>query len=120
MMDIGRVCVKIAGRDAGLRCVIVSILDDNFVMVDGETRARKCNIKHLEPTSTVLEIATGASHEKVLQAFKKAGIEPKEWKKAENKGAKSEKPMKIRGSAAATAQKAEKPSKPKAAKPAKK
>jgi large subunit ribosomal protein L14e len=119
MMDVGRVCVKIAGRDAGLKCVIVSILDDTFVMVDGETRARKCNLKHLEPTATVLELESGASHEKVLQAFKKAGIEPKEWKKAENKTAKSAKPKKIRGSAAAS-EKAEKPSKAKAAKPAKK
>jgi large subunit ribosomal protein L14e len=119
MMDVGRVCVKIAGRDAGLKCVIVSILDDTFVMVDGETRARKCNLKHLEPTAIVLEIESGASHEKVLQAFKKAGIAPKEWKKAENKTAKSAKPKKIRGSAAAP-EKAKEPSKPKAAKPAKK
>ena len=49
MIDIGRVCIKLAGRDAGKKCVIVGILDDKTVMIDGETRRRKCNILHLEP-----------------------------------------------------------------------
>jgi len=43
----GRICVKTAGRDAGLKCVIVDVLDDKFVLIDGETRRRKCNILHL-------------------------------------------------------------------------
>lgn len=114
MMEIGRVCVKIAGRDAGTRCVIVKVLDDTYVMIDGEARARKCNIMHLEPTPTVLDISEGAGHSKIISALKDAGIEPKEWKKAENKGAK-ERPKPVRKSAAKATSK-----KPKAAKPAKK
>ena len=30
MMEVGRLCVKIAGRDAGMSCLIVDILKDNF------------------------------------------------------------------------------------------
>jgi large subunit ribosomal protein L14e len=122
MMEIGRVCVKIAGRDAGTRCVIVKVLDDTYVMIDGEARARKCNIKHLEPTATILEISEGAGHASVISAFRKAGIEPKEWKKAENKGAKTPKPKPTRKAKLAEqkAPNATKAEKPKAAKPAKK
>ena len=71
MIEIGRVCLKIAGRDAGLNCVIIDILDNNFVMIDGQTRRRKCNIKHLEPLDKVLKIKKGASQSEVESAFKK-------------------------------------------------
>ena len=69
MMDIGRVCIKIAGRDAGKKCVIVNVIDDNFVLIDGETRRRKCNVKHLEPLLTRVEISQDANREEVAKAL---------------------------------------------------
>ncbi len=80
MMEIGRVCVKIAGRDAALKCVIVDQVDENHVMIDGETRRRKCNLIHLEPMDKKLDIEKGASHSDVVVAFKKLDIEIKEKK----------------------------------------
>jgi len=74
MIEIGRVCVKIAGRDAGLKCVIVDTLGKQFVLIDGETRRRKCNMFHLEPLSQMLKISKGASHADVAKAFKELGI----------------------------------------------
>ncbi len=74
MMEIGRVCVKIAGRDAGLKCVIVDVLDKNFVLIDGQTRRRKCNIMHLEPLEQKLDVSKGASHEQVVKAFKAVDV----------------------------------------------
>lgn len=73
MIDVGRVCVKIAGRDAGKKCVVVDILDENFVLIDGETRRRKCNILHLEPLEKTIDIAKGASHAEIAQAFEALG-----------------------------------------------
>ena len=70
MLDIGRVCIKIAGRDSGERCVIVDVIDHNFVQIDGATRRRRCNILHLEPMPETLDLKKGASHEEVAQAFK--------------------------------------------------
>lgn len=70
MIDIGRVCVKIAGRDAGLKCVVVEDLGKSMVLIDGQTRRRKCNISHLEPLAQKLDISKGASHDKVVSAFK--------------------------------------------------
>ena len=73
MIDIGRICVKIAGRDTGKKCVIVDVLDDTFVMIDGETRRRKCNILHLEPLDQTVELKKNAPHADVAKAFEKLG-----------------------------------------------
>jgi len=75
MFDVGRVCVKLAGRDAGKKCVIVEVLDDKTVLVDGMTRRRKCNKIHLEPLNQTLDISKGASHDVVAKAFKELGLE---------------------------------------------
>ncbi len=78
MIEIGRLCLKLAGRDANKKCVVIEILDDNYVTIDGETRRRKCNIQHIEPLNQVLNIKEGASHSEVVKEFKKLGMELKE------------------------------------------
>ncbi len=72
-------CVKIAGREAGNKCVVVELLDDTYVVVCGpKVRRRRCNINHLEPLDRKLDIPQGASEEEVLRAFEAAGLtEPK-------------------------------------------
>ena len=75
MFDVGRICVKLAGRDAGQKCVIVEILDDKTVLIDGMTRRRKCNKLHLEPLTQTLDLRQKASHEDVAKAFKELGLE---------------------------------------------
>lgn len=72
-MKAGQLCVKIAGRDAGKECVVVEVLDDNFVLIDGNTRRRKCNVDHLEIIGE-LKIKAKAGHDEVIEAMKKAGI----------------------------------------------
>lgn len=71
MYEIGRVCMKIAGRDAGNYCVIVDILEGKNVLIDGNVRRRKCNIMHLEPTNKSIKIAKKANHEAVANEFGK-------------------------------------------------
>jgi len=75
MFDVGRMCIKIAGRDAGSKCVVVDVLEDRYVLIDGLTRRRKCNVMHLEPLADFVEIEKGASHDVVVRAFKDLGIE---------------------------------------------
>ncbi len=79
-MQVGRLCVKIAGRDAGKKCVIVDVLDNNFVLIDGETRRRKCNVQHLEPLNQVAELKSGASHEEVARILAPLGFEVRKTK----------------------------------------
>lgn len=92
MIEVGRIVVKLAGRDAGKKAVIVDILDEKFVLIDGETRRRKCNVLHLEPIEQVIEINKGASHEEVSKAFEKLGLKPWNTKPKDKK----EKPKKLR------------------------
>ncbi len=94
-MEIGRVCLKLAGRDAGQFAVVLSEPDGSFVLVDGNVRRKRCNIKHLEPTHTLLKLRENASTPDVLGAMESAGLkvnrkaEKKEKsKKAEPKTAK--------------------------------
>lgn len=91
-IEIGRLCVKIAGRDAGKKAVIIDILDDKYVLIDGETRRRKCNILHLEPLNQALKIEKNASHEEVAKVLKEIGIESRQTKPKP----KTEKPRKKR------------------------
>jgi len=80
MFEIGRICVKIAGRDAGKKCVVVDVLDNGFVLIDGQTRRRTCNPKHLEPTPTIIKLKKGASHEEVKKEFSQLNIEVRDTK----------------------------------------
>tara|TARA_Y100000310_G_scaffold345519_1_gene465928 strand:+ start:24736 stop:25260 length:525 start_codon:yes stop_codon:yes gene_type:complete len=80
MIEVGRICVKTAGRDAGLKCVIVDVLNDKFVLIDGETRRRKCNVFHLEPLKEVVKIKKNASHDDVKKEFEKLGLKVRETK----------------------------------------
>jgi large subunit ribosomal protein L14e len=88
MIDIGRLCVKIAGRDAGMKCAVVDIINDKFVMIDGQTRRKRCNISHLEPLKEKIDLKKGASHSEVVSAFKKLKIEIKEKKGKKQKAAR--------------------------------
>ncbi len=92
MIEVGRVCVKIAGREALNKCVVVKVIDDKFVMVDGQVKRRKCNITHLEPLNEKLDIKEDASTEEVKKAFEKLKVTVKENKSKEKK----EKPVKKR------------------------
>ena len=74
MFDVGRICLKIAGRDANKFCVIVEKIDDHFVLVDGQTRRKKVNIKHLEPTRNTINIKEKADHGIIVEEFSKLGM----------------------------------------------
>lgn len=74
IFEVGRLCMKIAGRDAGRTCVVVEQLDNTFVLVDGDVRRKKVNVKHLEPLPEMISIVKGAAHEEVAAEFKKLGM----------------------------------------------
>ena len=94
MMEIGRIIMKIAGRDAGKQGIVIDVIDDNYVMIDGQVRRRKCNIRHIEPLDKKIDINKNAAHEEVKTELKKIGIEIIEPKQKEKK----EKPKKTRKS----------------------
>jgi large subunit ribosomal protein L14e len=77
-MEVGRICVKIVGREAGKKCVVVDLVDKNFVLITGpkklsDIKRRRANINHLEPTREKIDINRGATDEEVTEALKAAG-----------------------------------------------
>ncbi len=76
--DIGRICVKTMGREAGNYCVIVDIIDKNYLLIDGlKVKRRRVNYNHIEPTTDMIEIKKGAKKKEVEEAIKKAKLEKK-------------------------------------------
>jgi len=77
-IEVGRVCVKLAGRESGKKCVIVDVMDKSFVLITGPKKVtgvkrRRVNINHVAPTEESLQIKRGASDEEVTQMLEAAG-----------------------------------------------
>lgn len=76
-IEVGRICVKNFGREAGRKCLIVDLIDKNFVLITGPKdlsgiKRRRANVNHIEPTEDKIDIIRGASDEDVTQALKAA------------------------------------------------
>ena len=77
-IEIGRLCLKLVGREAGRKCVIVDILDKSFVLITGPkmvtgVKRRRVNMNHVEALRDKVEIKRGASDEEVAEELKAAG-----------------------------------------------
>ncbi len=77
-IEVGRVVVKTAGREALQKGVIVDLVDANFVLISGggvsAVKRRRCNIKHLRPLDVIVNIKRGAKDEEIVTAIEKAKI----------------------------------------------
>ena len=92
IFETGRVCVKIAGREAGRHCAVLEVVDANYVVVEGpEVRKRKTNVAHLEPLADKID----SKRDVKQQLTEKYGIKLPEKRK--EKPAKTEKPVKSSG-----------------------
>ena len=88
-LDIGRVCLKLTGREAGKRCIIVDRIDKNFVLITGPqdltgVKRRRSNINHLEPLEEKIKIKRGASDETIIEVLKAAGKTEKAKQKSKS------------------------------------
>jgi large subunit ribosomal protein L14e len=82
LYETGRICIKLVGREAGSHCVVVEMKEANYVVITGPknitgVRRRLCNIRHLEPLETILEISADADDEAVEKAIADAGLTEK-------------------------------------------
>jgi large subunit ribosomal protein L14e len=90
-MEIGKVCMKIAGRDAGRPAIIIEVHKDGYVTIDGYSRRKKVNPQHLQFIGTKVDIKKGATHETVLKALEKLGFSQPEKSTFEKKARKKSK-----------------------------
>mgnify|MGYP001057905889 FL=1 len=75
--DVGRICVKLSGREAGKKCVVLDVIDKNFALVTGPPKVtgvkrRRVNIQHIEATQERVEVKKGATDEEVAKALDRA------------------------------------------------
>ncbi len=112
LFEVGRLCIKVAGRDAGRTCVVVEQVDNIFVVVDGDVRRKKVNIKHLEPMAEVVEISDKASLSEIQKLFESKGLPV--WRHTAKKV--SPRPMQVRAHARKAAASGSKPKVAKAVK----
>ena len=77
-IEVGRICVKLTGREAGRKCVVIDVMDKSFVIITGPKKVtgikrRRANVNHIEPLQDKLEVKRGASDEEVEKTLKDAG-----------------------------------------------
>ncbi len=81
-IEIGRVCVKVAGKDSAKYCIITGVDKDGMVEITGPKpitgiKRKNCNPAHLEPTKDKVEIKDKAIDEDVIKAIESAGLTDK-------------------------------------------
>ena len=81
LVEVGRICVKLRGREAGKKCIVVERVDKNFVLVTGPqevtgVRRRRSNVDHLNPTKKKVDIKTGAEDSDIVKAIKSGKLTP--------------------------------------------
>ena len=69
--------MKLSGREAGKKCIVLDVVDKNFALITGPAKMtgvkrRRVNITHVEATPERIEIKKGASDEEVTKALEKA------------------------------------------------
>ncbi len=69
--------MKTTGREAGSKCVIVDVIDKNFVLITGPKqlsgiKRRRSNVSSVEPTADQVDIKKGADDEEIIKALDKA------------------------------------------------
>jgi len=74
-IEVGRICIKLVGREAGRKCIIVDVMDKNFVLITGpknvtSVKRRRANANHVEPLKDKIRIKRGAPDEEVTEALK--------------------------------------------------
>jgi large subunit ribosomal protein L14e len=78
-IEVGRICVKVLGREAGRKCVIVDLADKSFVLITGPKKItgikrRRVNANHIEPLQEKIDLKRGASDEEVAEALKASNM----------------------------------------------
>jgi len=73
-VDVGRICVKLSGREAGKKCIVVDVIDKNFALITGPkqlngVKRRRVNVSHIEPTERKVNIRRGESDADLMKTL---------------------------------------------------
>ncbi len=97
MVKTGSLVMKIAGRDSGRIGIVVEELGNGYFLVDGDTRRKKVNCRHLEFLEKDIKIGKNITSEEIRKLIADLGFkthkhgQPKIVKKDEEKSIQSPK-----------------------------
>ena len=69
ILSAGDVCVKLVGRERGRIAVVVEVLDEKRVLIDGDVRRRLCGVNVLRHLGANVPVAPGTSRESILSSL---------------------------------------------------
>lgn len=77
-IEVGRICIKKAGREVGKKCVIIDVMDKSFVLITGPRKVtgvkrRRVNINHISILPETINVNRGASDEEVISSLEADG-----------------------------------------------
>lgn len=77
-IEVGRICIKQAGRENGKKCIVIDVMDKSFILVTGPKKItgikrRRVNINHVTPTQEKIEIKRGATDDEITQILETEG-----------------------------------------------
>ncbi len=77
-IEVGRICLKLAGREAGKKCIIIEVVDKGFVLITGPKKVtgvkrRRASIKHIAPLKDKIVIKRDSSDDEVTQILETTG-----------------------------------------------
>jgi large subunit ribosomal protein L14e len=76
-IEVGRICLKLAGRESGKKCIIVEVIDKGFVIITGPkkitgVKRRRASINHIAPLKDKISINRGSSDDEITKALETA------------------------------------------------
>ena len=77
-VEVGRICMKTAGRENGKKCVIVDVMDKSFALITGPktitgVKRKRVNLNHIMPLDDKIDLKRGALDDEVTSALTTSG-----------------------------------------------
>lgn len=77
-VEVGRICMKTAGRENGKKCVIVDVMDKSFALITGPkavtgVKRKRVNLSHIMPLEGKIDLKRGASDDEVTSSLTNTG-----------------------------------------------
>lgn len=77
-VEVGRICIKTAGRENGKKCVIIDVMDKSFALITGPktitgVKRKRVNLGHVLPLDDRIDLRRGASDDEVTSVLTTSG-----------------------------------------------
>jgi large subunit ribosomal protein L14e len=77
-VEVGRICMKTAGRENGMKCVIVDVMDKSFALITGPkaltgVKRKRVNLSHIMPLEGKIDLKRGATDDEVTASLTSTG-----------------------------------------------